>query len=226
MQELQTVNKGFDEEIRPFMDDLFCPDASDWTKMATEFIESYYKIKTIPSVSDLVEGMLEENINNIHGIVDIAMRHKVGSVLCDSKVCGECRDCPQYDECYENILEECLEYEFCEETSPLRIAWGLYEILYQGKLCIYMDDDDLMCYGDLLRYYDYDNEDLLWNYFKEFDYGDKPKVIINHAQQTMFDELYTEGIGNCFNYSRKFILIHDSFDKKYSEDYYLEDINR
>lgn len=222
MNELSVARSDFDKEIEPFVQDLFSPEANDWNEMATKYIESYYEINCIPTVGELIEGMLEENINAIHSITRAAMNHKFGSVNCNSREYGGCDNCHQFDDCYESVFDDCMDSEFYDETSPLKLAWGLYEILYQGQICILMENEDLMCYGDLLRYYDYDNEDLLWDYFKGFDSGKEPKIIINHAQQTMFDELYIEGIGNCFNYGRQFILLHDSFDTKYSQDYYLE----
>lgn len=222
MSELSVeMRQSFETELRDLNDNLFCPDASDWKLMIAAYMKDYYSANKIPSLGDIIDDIMNINMDTVFRIAELVQSYQTGSyIMCEDNP-KRCSQCDDFDECLDNIIEELTYYDYADELSPVKISWGLYEVLYKGDMCIYVTADDALYNRDLLMFYDYDNEEVLDYVFRERT-GAKPQaVIINHAQLPMFDELYTEGLGNCFNYGSEFVLLHDSFNAKYSGGYYI-----
>ena len=82
-----------------------------------------------------------------------------------------------------------------------------------------MNKNDFYNYQDLATSYDYGNYDVLTEYYEG---GNDKLIIINHAQQTMFDDLFDrDEDGSCYNYGG-FMVMLDPFERKRRDDYFLE----
>lgn len=228
---VRVVNSEFYKEMTELVNNLYLAYDEETERRLKEDIKKMYKLR-IPTVMDILDGLENNNYEVFHGITYTLLKYKKGSILCEHEEGFEkesgtigfnvCEECCLKDDCYDNVIINDVQWEFGDQTFPMHLCSLLYSVLTDGDLCVYVDKMSLQQYDDLVGYYDYGNIDVLREFYNS---GNEKKVIINHAQPMMFDDLFDRNEdGCCYNYGN-FLLMLDPFERKKREDYFLEGVN-
>jgi len=187
-------------------------------KYVKELIEELNNIPKsgIPCLSDILQPMIDNNDT----VIDIIMKTLIVNdrvdmpTDCDRGATdrSSCAECEELCECYEDLDYEIRLDEFpqCDDTH---LAYLLYYILVNTGMSMIMEKDDYNAFPDFCMHFDYDNEGILSDYFTGTE--NKNKVIVNHAQQMMFSEIFMEENnqnGSCYCYGQNFAIMFDNYN--------------
>lgn len=217
--------EGFEDKVRVLVNDLIFAYDKDSE-------DAYRKIlkedKGINNIAHALDKVIEDNDVILHEITAVILGDKECGVLCKESAYkdkglpvggdfSDCQNCPEYDDCYDNVYQNDVYWEFSERIFPINMCYLLYSILSEGEICMYMTNSDFYEYSDLAQHFEYGNEAILQSYYEN---GGECMTIINHSQMAMFDDLDSECNGSSYMYGR-FILMNDSFESKNRENYYV-----
>ena len=225
---VRVVNSDFDKEMTELVNDLYLAYDEESEKRLREDIKKMYNLR-IPNIGYILDAVESDNYDTFHGITYTLLKYKKGGILCsyeegfekECKTIGYhvCEECCLREDCYDNVMCNEVQWEFGDQTFPVHLCNLLYSVLIDGDLCVYMNKNDFYNYQDLATSYDYGNYDVLTEYYEG---GNDKLIIINHAQQTMFDDLFDrDEDGSCYNYGG-FMVMLDPFERKRRDDYFLE----
>lgn len=225
---IETINSDFEKEMTKLVNDLYLAYDPETEKRLKEEIKEMYSLR-IPTALEILDGIENSNYEIFHGLTYTLLKYKEGNIFCTDEEGYEkksgaigfhvCEECDMKDDCYDNVFINDVQWEFGDQTFPLHLCSSLHSVLTDGDLCVYMDKYSFFEYEDLVAYYDYGNVDVLYEFYRD---GNNKLGIINHAQLTMFDDLFDRNEdGSCYNYGN-FLFILDPFERKKREDYFLE----
>lgn len=227
---IQVAQEEFEREFQDYTNDLFLAYNPEVEKRLKNLILRMSETE-IPSASQILDYIDTHNYDTFHGLAYTVLKFKRGGVFCNYTdelkhknnimSFSACEDCKVMEDCYDDIMCNDIQWEFGDETFPFHLCSLLNSVLIDGDLCVYMKPTDFYEYEDLATSFDYGNRDILDSFYKS---GNKNLVIINHAQQTMFDDLFLDDDGSCYRYG-DFVLMMDSFKeknkKKEEEGYFI-----